>query len=155
MTKSYIFIVRPTGLICVYWKLLKYCRFLIWWAQCKFLGSFSNFSKASDKPWSINHRNNKQRNLKSKIKPLCETQWMEKHNHKDLFQLYEPGLNCLVLIQKKHRPGQPVWCEVSNGSIRPLETDVEFSLYLFFYTSYYFLVLLKDFQNSFKDQQLR
>ena len=27
---------------------------------------------------------------------------MEKHNHKDLFQLYEPGLNCLVLIQKKN-----------------------------------------------------
>ena len=44
-------------------------------------------------------------NLKYKIKPLCETRWVERHTaFEDLFTLYAPLLHCLESIQNNSDP---------------------------------------------------
>nr|XP_054760699.1 52 kDa repressor of the inhibitor of the protein kinase-like [Lytechinus pictus] len=59
------------------------------------------FEKAIGKFCENNGSNNER--MKSKLKPLCETRWVERHtSFDDLKTLYEPLLNCLDNIESNH-----------------------------------------------------
>lgn len=67
------------------------------------VGLFFKYSPKRQRTFevSIDQVTNEDRLTKSKIKPLCETRWVERHTaFDDLSALYQPLLDCLDFIQR-------------------------------------------------------
>ena len=99
---------------------------------------------------------NKEGCLKKKIKPLCETRWVDKHTaFDDLNQLYKPLLNCLDSIQSNGDPDNRFDAKSTIEAAGLLKQLQSLSFIISFHTCHYLLVLRKNFLNSSRGQQLR
>ena len=68
--------------------------------------------------------------LKKKIKPLCETCWVERHTgFDDLNQLYKPLVNCFELIQSNSDPNNWFDAKFTTEAAGHLKHSTEFVLH--------------------------
>ena len=94
--------------------------------------------------------------LKKKVKPLCETRWVERHTaFTDLSQLYESILNCLEAISLNNDLNNrfdPHSVSEASGLRKQLRSS---SFIVCFQTCKYIYGYKKVYHSSYKGQQLR
>ena len=67
----------------------------------------SHSESPSDSQMMQNFKKNRKKTLKRKIKPLCETRWIERHTAlTDFSDLYIPLLDCLKITGRGERRGK-------------------------------------------------
>ena len=83
--------------------------------------------------------------LKKKIKPLCETRWVERHSaFDDLNQIYKPLLNCLESIQCNSDPNN-CFDAKSTTEAAGLLKHLQGSFFIIsFHTCYYLFRFTKE-----------
>ena len=83
--------------------------------------------------------------LKKKIKPLCETRWVERHTaFDDLNQLYKPLLNCLESIQSNSDPNNRFDAKSTTEAAGLLKQLQSLSFIISFHTCHYLFGFTKE-----------
>ena len=88
---------------------------------------------------------NKEGCLKKKIKPLCETRWVDKHTaFDDLNQVYKPLLNCLDSIQGNGNPDNRFDAKSTTEAAGLLKQLQSLSFIISFHTCHYLFGFTKE-----------